>query len=280
MTKHLSIGSDPEFLVVNENEECIPAFYIIDGTKLSPKDLELPGYQVLYDNTLIEGNIPPASSKEGFISNMESLKRQLNTLISPYDLHIQEADIGKYNKIHLSDKRAQEFGCSPFEDAWIWDIKSAPKIKASFRPVGFHIHVGYEIPENYNENYPKESLFALINNAIARAYDFLVIMPALPESDPRRANNYGGYGKFRNKPYGLELRSLGGKFAHRKYLGWVYDQTVKAVSFVLESFENADTLLRLESTSDINAENFEAIFKTSVTENKIIVEQFEKTLVI
>ena len=62
--------------------------------------------------------------------------------------------------------------------------------------------------------------------------------------DSRREDNYGGYGKFRHKPYGLELRGLSGFYAKDLYLKWAYDQTIKAVDFVLKG-DLVETLLEL-----------------------------------
>ena len=90
----------------------------------------------------------------------------------------------------------------------------------------FHIHVGYE---NLTK-YPNE----LLNVAIARAFDCFAVVPAnYFNFDQRRDGNYGGFGKFRNKPYGIELRSLGGAFAGDRFLDWVYTQTIKTLDFVL-----------------------------------------------
>ena len=107
--------------------------------------------------------------------------------------------------------------------------------------------MGYE----NTSKYPKE----VVNIAIARAFDFFAILPArIHKTDTRRERNYGGYGKFRNKIYGLELRGLSGYFAKDIYLKWVYEQTIKTVDFVLKG-KNVELLLELSEEHLTRAES-------------------------
>jgi hypothetical protein len=242
--KHsFTIGSDPEFLVMNsDTKKLIPAYNKVAGTKLDPQQIKGTDYYMLYDNALIEGNIPPANSKEGFIRNMIHLKDLLQEFLSQFNMELKCDDVGEFEGAVISgDQRAMEFGCAPYNNAWTWEEETAPEIREYFRPVGFHIHMGYDNPTIY----PSE----LLANAIARAYDIFVVYPSLEiHSDERRWKNYGGYGKFREKPYGLEVRSLGGFFTQDKYLSWVFDQSYKAF---LYACENVEILLGMEEP-DLN----------------------------
>jgi len=254
-----TIGSDPEFFVVKKKYEKYPAFKIISGTKEQPLLLG-NGYSVLYDNVLIEGNIPPADSAEEFITNMRTLKVKMNKILRVFDCEILESSVELFDAQYLEDLRAQEFGCMPYVDAWTFEELGASKIEENWRPAGFHIHVGYE----NTSTYPKEA----VNIAIARAFDFFVTLPArLYNCDIRRENSYGGYGKFIHKPYGLELRSLSGHFAKDDLLKWVYVQTIKSIDFVLKN-DLVEDLLNV-SIEDLTLHGAKNRLGISVSENRV-----------
>ena len=83
-----------------------------------------------------------------------------------------------------------------------------------------------------------------LNTLIAKGFDYFVVNPARAEyNDAIRAKYYGSHGNYRDKPYGLECRSLGGYFLKDKYLGWVYDNVIKLINYINEG----DSLERLEA---------------------------------
>ena len=76
MITNITVGSDPEFFIIQKYEDAefpIPAYEIIPGTKSDPIDFG-NGFKVLIDNVLVEGNIPPANTREEFVNNMRMLK--------------------------------------------------------------------------------------------------------------------------------------------------------------------------------------------------------------
>lgn len=262
-----TIGSDPEFLVI-KNREPYPAFNIVKGTKKKPTDLG-DGYKVLYDNVLVEGNIPPAKSGEEFITNIRTLKDKINRVLMPFDCDLLEEDSGIYLPKHLIDKRAQEIGCMPYMNAWTFQEEVPGDFTGSMRPAGFHIHVGYE---NTTE-YPNE----LVNIAIARVFDYFVVLPAkYYHHDSLRWSTYGGFGKFRHTPYGIELRSLGASFSRDKCLKWVYDQTIKALDFVFQS-NSINVFLDLEIDS-LTMEGARDILGISLMEQRVHTSIFKEEL--
>lgn len=254
-----TIGSDPEFFVRKIAGPNYPAFKIIQGTKESPEDMG-DGYSVLYDNTLIEGNIPPVDTLEDFVTNIRTLKDKMRSLIMPFQCDLYPSDVENYLPEHLEDERAQQFGCLPYIDAWTFEEINAPEIKESYRTAGFHIHVGYK----NTSKYPKE----IVNIAIARAFDFFATFPSRFEKfDKRRGDSYGSFGSIRHKPYGLELRSLSGYFAKDCYLKWVYNQTIKAVDFVLE-YDLVEDLLDL-TRDDLNTMSAESKLGITMSAEKV-----------
>ena len=102
--------------------------------------------------------------------------------------------------------------------------------------------------------------------AITRAFDYFVVYPSRQiYSCPIRALYYGDYGNFRNKEYGVEVRSLGGFFSQDKYLGWIYDQTIKAINFC-ESPDNVGLLLNEVGSPEKDAEKFYNILNINLKE--------------
>lgn len=264
MIKNILVGSDPEFFIFKED---IPesSIGLIKGTKRKPEEVA-PGYGVLKDNVLIEGNIPPAGSKEEFVSNIKQLKSFMSDLVAPNQLVC--ADSAEFTNEQLDNFEARQFGCAPYFNAWTLTTNS-PKDLATlnWRVAGFHIHLGYEYEGDIQSDY--------IAMYIARAFDYFVVYPSRQIfDDPIRAKYYGDYGNFRIKSYGVECRSLGGHFCDDKYLDWVYEQSIKAVKFCdnPENIEKLDQVNSPEFDSELNYKflniNLEEQIYGNIADNK------------
>jgi hypothetical protein len=250
---NITIGSDPEFGIINKKTGApMPSFLYLNGTKEAPED-KGNGFAILKDNVLAEGNIPPAKSKREFISYMKELKNILNIILGPHGAELKSADTLKYAPRFLKNNEANLFGCSAYKNAWKDGEFSAEDMsKFRERTIGYHIHVGYNFIDASRNSFDNKMEF---NKHIARAYDYFVTYPSrLHHNDPFRAKYYGIYGAYRDTSYGLEVRSLGGYFTQDKYLGWVYDNTIKAIEFCC-SQENIDKLDELADpdSSDIKS---------------------------
>ncbi len=248
--KIISIGSDPEFFIKNE-KGFLPSTMFVMGTKEIPEEMG-DRFALLKDNLSIEGNIPASYSKEEFINNIEFLKKLINIVIenSPVpDAKIEYTDSAKFKKGYLLSEDGMTFGCSNYEDAWdIKTVQTPVLLNLNTRQIGFHIHIGYEIPED--SKYSKQQL----NIAITRAFDALISYQSdkVHYSEIRR-KYYGKLGSYRDKPYGVECRSLGGFFTQKKYLGWIYDQVMNIEEFVNE---NIDEILEAKNVKDVVKINF------------------------
>ena len=130
-----TIGSDPEFFVIKGQYYTIPAFEIIAASKDKPANLK-NGYKVFHDNVTVEGNIPPAKSKEEFITNMRTIKVKINKLLSPFNCRILESSSETFSAKQLEDKRANEFGCMPYMNAWTFQEEIPAEITNIYRTAG------------------------------------------------------------------------------------------------------------------------------------------------
>jgi hypothetical protein len=247
---NITIGSDPEFFIVDRTGNAFPSTDIFSGTKDSPVS-KGDGYAVLKDNVLVEGNIPPAKNEEEFVSFMKNLKEMINEVLEPVGLILHAEDSMEYKPRYLRSDEANLFGCSSYRNAWeIGSFQADNMSRFNKRVAGFHIHIGYTL---LNDSISKKEM----DKFIARAFDYFVVFPARQHhNDPFREKYYGGYGNYRNTPYGNECRALGGFFTDDEYLPWVYRQTIKAVTFCSDP-ENVEKLMSVDvlSTGDLELAN-------------------------
>lgn len=246
--KNVTIGSDPEFFIVDKNGEAYPSTHIFKGTKEFPED-KGDGYAILKDNVLVEGNIPPASTKEQFIEFMKFLKDSINEILEIGGMKLYASDSMDYKPRFLQNAEANEFGCSSYKNAWqLGSFAAANMSRFNKRVAGFHIHIGYKLED---EGYITKSS---MNRYIAKAFDYFVVFPSRQyHSDPFREEYYGGYGNYRDTAYGNECRALGGFFTDDKYLGWTYDQTIKAIEYC----SNPDNLPKLDQVDVLETKNLD-----------------------
>ena len=225
---NITIGSDPEFFIVDNNGNAFPSFNIFGGTKSTPED-KGDGYAVLKDNVLVEGNIPPAKTKEEYVNSMKTLKYLINSVLEVAGLKLHNADSMELKPRYLKHPEANVFGCSAYKNAWEIGLFTADDLtKKRRRSCGNHVHVGYQL---LTDKYTQKQM----NRYIAKAFDYFVTYPSrLHHNDEFREKYYGNYGVYRDTQYGNECRALGGYFTGDKYLEWVYEQTIKAVQFCSE----------------------------------------------
>jgi len=240
---NLLIGSDPEFFLKKDGEIKTSLDYIA-GDKYSP--INIGKYKVFKDNVLVEGNMLPSTSSNDFINKMKEMKEMIKLVSGGCD--VISMDSFKFKPEQLDNEEAKTFGCSPYELGWESKTIDANDLsKSLIRSAGFHIHIGYEKESN-------KIMKKQLDKMIARAYDYFCINPSrIHHNDEFRNKNYGVYGAYRNKPYGVEVRSLGGFFSQDKYLEWVYNQSIETIKFVSNP-ENFRKLQMLKSPKFTNAE--------------------------
>jgi len=245
---NITIGSDPEFFIVDKKGDAFPSIGIFNGTKESPED-QGGGFALLKDNVLVEGNIPPAKNVDEFVASMKTLKSMMNSVLAIAGLQLHSADSMRFKPRFLEHPEANVFGCSAYKNAW--ELGSFSAENMSFMPVrvaGHHHHVGYHMVAGVLDK-------RQMNRYIAKAFDYFVVYPARQHhNDEFRAKYYGNYGVYRDCPaYGIECRALGGHFTAEEHLAWTYEQTIKAVQYCA-NYENLRLLDYVKAPVTENAE--------------------------
>ena len=239
--ENVTIGSDPEvFIYQRGREEFISSIGLIPGTKGNavPMGNLGRGFGLQIDNVLAEYNIPPVTSKEQFIKNIEKGRDYIDSFLKENygkEYGIVCAASAYFQNSELKSKEALEFGCSSDINAWTEETNPKPEgDKTNLRTTGCHIHIGYDNPKTY------------ISIELVKALDlFLGVPSVILDKDTERRQLYGKAGSFRLTPYGVEYRVLSGYFIDNAALiGWMYDQTMEAIKFVneektVDNFNNA-----------------------------------------
>lgn len=230
-----SIGADPEvFIKEVQTGKFVPSLDLIGGTKENPRPVK-DGFSVQEDNILGEYNIPPSRTREEFNKNILLGMKYFQEVLPPqYALEIKTSH--KFLPDQLTDPRANEFGCTPDQNAWL-NGKYNPKPpvpKDGLRSAGGHVHIGYSISKSNEIASEVEITKKDVNVHIVRWLDLFLAVPATKlDLDTDRRKLYGKAGAYRDKPYGLEYRTLSSFWLQSKELiDWVYDKTQEAVDMV------------------------------------------------
>ncbi len=233
LLKDLSIGADPELFVKDlRTSTFVPSLDLVGGSKVFPRAFSQEGFWGQEDNVLVEYNIPPSFTKEEFVANVRKGIKLFEEFLPPdkYSVEIQTSH--KFKPEQLLDPRANQFGCDPDFNAWLDGIENpSPEIPVDgLRCAGGHVHVGYQFADPNQEEGKKE----FINQQIVRWQDLLLGVPAMKiDRDTERRKLYGKAGAYRNKPYGVEYRTLSSFWlSSPSLIEWVFNKTKEAVENV------------------------------------------------
>lgn len=219
MNKFL-IGADPE-IILTENGEVISAEGLIGGTKENPKLISNKGHAVQEDNVMAEFNIPPSSSKNEFVENINYCLDYFSQIVelTGENMKISEKASAYFPKNQLRTRQAMEFGCSPDYNVYAKSQNRRPFSNTNLRSCGGHIHVGYDNPSQEK------------SELIVRLLDIFIGLPSISmDTDRDRKKLYGKAGSFRFKKFGVEYRTPSNFWIFRREsIEFIYDAVEKAM---------------------------------------------------
>lgn len=254
---NVTIGADPElFLINSKTGKVVSSIGIIPGEKGNPyRSDDMPeGYGLEIDNILAEFNIPPVTTKEGFIEAMTYMKNYIKKFIKAKDssLNILCKASMMVDEDQLQSSEAKMFGCSVDYNAYTEEPNPKPKGECTnLRSAGFHIHIGYD---NCNVDTSLELIKYLDM--------YLGIPSVLKDDDTKRRSLYGKAGCFRLTPYGLEYRVLSSYFLSNKItLTWVWNGICKAIKAYNEGYGLIDPELVQKAINESDKELAEKLVK-------------------
>jgi hypothetical protein len=206
-----TIGTDPEFFLKKGDEYVSSQSAKIQGTKHEPVALKNGG-TIQRDNVAVEFATVPATDGKDFVAKVEScLVDTCNLLPAGHDLIVEPS--ATFDKVHLTDPEAQEFGCDPDFNAYTVSMNEKPWCGDSgFRSCGAHIHIGC-LNSDGKAIKGLEFLLTFDGKILAiKSMDLFhgTISTVLDNSNAavKRRELYGKAGAHRPTDYGVEYRVL------------------------------------------------------------------------
>lgn len=141
MIKQFTIGSDPEVALIGHTGP-VSSDGILGSKTHKHLRMELDGgFNIHEDNVMLEYNIPPASSKEQFVSFHDKALALIREKV-PAVIDISNEFEVEYSNEIIETENAQVFGCEGDECIYP-NYESVSYIPTNKRYAGGHIHIGY-----------------------------------------------------------------------------------------------------------------------------------------
>lgn len=252
MSMKFTLGCDPEVFLQDLHGAFKSSVGLIGGSKAHPMPLPIGnGFSVQEDNVAMEFNIPPAASVEEYIKHIQSTLQFLTDGVkSSYGFTISSDSATSFPIEELQTPAAQTFGCDPDYNAWTGQKNPRPQVEDNtLRSCGGHIHVGVD-----------KSQVNIVN--LIRAMDLYHGVPSvlMDKKGMKRRPLYGKRGAYREKPYGVEYRTLSNFWIFNpQYIDWVWRNTDRALSAVESQFpveEYDEAILNAIDNNDIEAAEY------------------------
>lgn len=200
---NFTIGSDPEFIIIDDQNKIKSAIGIVKGTR--NKRIKIEQNEFYYDNVLAECTIKPAKSKDEFLENIKKSVSIYKELIKPYKLTTISS--AWYSSEDLLHSHARKSGCAVEYCAYSLDTISSKKIDkilntTKLRTAGGHVHLGTELGKNHDTCVMLVRMLDLF-----LGFAFLLIDQSKESFERRKI--FGNAGRYRQPNYGVEYRTLG-----------------------------------------------------------------------
>lgn len=224
----VTLGADIEgFLLDGNTGNFIPCVGLVPGTKAKPHQVPdmKPGFCVQEDNVMIEWNIPPQTTVNGFRQAIKAGRSMLSKVLPP-NVQVMYTDAVMFNPDQLESKQAKTFGCDPDFDAYQGGaVRHAPAnlMDPLWRGAGGHIHIGGD--------------FQCPDFVVALFCDlFLSVSIGTNQGQTHRTNWYGKPGIFRPKEYGIEYRTPGSYWVgNSDYVGYIATSVHRMAKWLVET---------------------------------------------
>lgn len=149
------------------------------------------------DNVLLEVNADPCELDE-FAEVITEQKEDIESFLNDLNLYTTWGEAqAEYPKDQLCHPSAHRIGCHPFLNAYLLGVPLRPQEYTDhWRFAGGHIHLAYD-----KNLVPSHFLVKMLDDKFKH-------IDMEENTAKRRDMFYGQLGSFREKPYGLEYRSL------------------------------------------------------------------------
>lgn len=206
--KKFTVGTDPEFILVDEEQNLKSAIPVIPAGKHDVEQLEKGG--VMHDNVLVEFNTTPSDNEDEFIETIQTVLKQVADKVGAQGFRLKVQAAAKFPAKELDHQEAREFGCEPDFNAWQLRPNVLPPDaeRQPIRSCGGHLHIGMGDNEKLNETLGEP----LGKVEVVKALDIFIGIPSVfldkdPSAQTRRYL-YGKAGAHRPKGYGVEYRAV------------------------------------------------------------------------
>lgn len=220
----LSIGADPEVFVRND-AGITSVIGHLGGSKYEPRMLN--GFGLQEDNVLAEFSMPPVPyylGAEQFSASVLKGVRSINAEVKKKGLRTTKGSSHRFSAAELRSfgPKALEFGCDPDRNAYTADWNPTPAADSTIRTAGGHVHLGLDRALTNDDT---------IARMMCKAMDLYVGIPSvLLDEDTERRELYGKAGAYRQKPYGIEYRTLSNFWIHKdNFRKWVFHASEDAL---------------------------------------------------
>jgi len=238
---NFTFGTDPEFMVVDQNDNFRSAITFVKGDRKNR--IKIGEFGFYYDNVLAECAVKPAGSNAEAIINIRTALQHYKEILDPHGVKIipqaaaeyndAELDTGKLLKSPLGGmvQEGRYAGCKAEKCAYILNTLKPTELQEkirheNLRTAGGHVHLGTELGK-----------FHLPCVSLIRTMDLFVGLPLLildqDKSGLLRRKLYGAAGRYRQPPWGAEYRTLSNYWlSSPRLVDLVYDLCAFCVEFV------------------------------------------------
>lgn len=242
MSELVTVGCDPE-VGIYDGGVPIPAIGLVGGSKAYP--IEVVDGTLQEDNVWAEIGITPATTAEQFVSRIDSVLSQLQEKVHPYTVGFPTSWYFEYEDLKRLGRAALEAGCNPDTCFYTGLDNPKPDMRGGLRTCGGHIHIGTKQPAPL----------------VTFAMDIEAGLPSvLIDRDDVRRTLYGRAGCYREKPYGVEYRTLSNFWLNSKSLkSWAFEVAVSAVNnaehWIDSAIEDREIIQQCINSNDIELAN-------------------------